>query len=178
MMQCTRSSLLLVVALACGSTAHPSSSVEPRIEYFVGRVTTTSPDGVTPYGPPTETVARREFFGEEQRIEELVFHDGALRRTTLTQQGQSAYAASDDAGSFTGTIAFEGEDPFVWSRWTYEIQMSDGSGTITGAGERSQTGFSTVKTFSAGGAPRARIAEVFTAASEAEYDAKLEELSR
>lgn len=163
-----------------GASSQPTSSAAaaavptPAEELFLGSVTTTSPDGATPYGPPRETVARRKLVADGAQIEEHVFYEGKLQRTVLTRRaGEAAWDAKDDAGTFTGVIRFEGDDAFRWARWSYEITMANGGGTITGTGERKDGGFTTTKLFSAGGAPRAKITETFRVATEAELAAKL-----
>ncbi|MCA9615062.1 MAG: hypothetical protein KC586_20035, partial [Myxococcales bacterium] len=147
------------------------------VELFVGERVTTSPDGSVPYGPPAPTVARRVYDADHHRVLEDVFYDGSLHRTTLELDlAASSCSATDEASSFEGTIHFRGDDPFRWESWTYDLRMSDGSGTITGEGARSAEGFHSTKTFSAGGEPRARIRETFRQVEQAEFDEALRAL--
>jgi hypothetical protein len=121
---------------------------------------TTSPDGETPYGPPKTVVARRTVSPSEGTISEYVVHPGEEHPSTLTRVGDTnVFRAEDEANTFEGTVTFEGPE-WEWTRWTYDIEMSDGSGSVTGTGRLDGNGMETEKVFSGpDGAPVARITE-------------------
>jgi hypothetical protein len=171
---------MTAASCAGASASKPSGgavSAEGVEEYFIGSVSTTSPDGATPFGPAKDSVARRAISADRNTIEEQVFYGGKLQRTVLTRTpGTSTWAAKDDAGTFSGTINAEGPDELRWTKWTYQIEMADRSGVISGSGERSADGFTTGKLFSAGGAPRAKITETYRTATKLDFEAKLKVL--
>ena len=67
--------------------------------------------------------------------------------TKLTQTDKNnVFTATDDAKSFSGTLTFEGEN-WKWSNWTYDIEMTNGSGKIVGEGKLTSSGVETTKKF-------------------------------
>lgn len=147
-----------------------------RTEYYVGTVRTSSADGTREFAPPYESVAKRVILPEQSKIEEWVFYEGALNRTTLTlQKGRSQFKALDDLRTFTGTITYVG-DPWSWSKWTYKLKMSDKSGVIEGNGSKNSKGFTTQKYFIAGGEKRVLISETYREVNKKEYEAKCKEI--
>jgi hypothetical protein len=83
----------------------------------------------------------------------------------------STFEASDAARSFTGKIVFTGRE-WVWDAWTYEIAMSDGSGTLRGEGKRTADAITTTKTFfSSDGKPKARIVDQLERVDEKAFEA-------
>ena len=84
--------------------------------------------------------------------------------------GSAIFKASDKTDSFSGELSFDGEE-WNWDRWTYNIAMSDGSGTITGAGTLDERGITTEKQFSSpDGVVRVVIKESLGRISEAEFE--------
>lgn len=58
----------------------------------------------------------------------------------------NVFTATDDAKCFSGTITFAGEN-WKWNNWTYDIEMTGGSGKIVGEGKLSSSGIETTKKF-------------------------------
>lgn len=177
-----RAPLLLVFAACAGTkTATPAEPVpasEPAREvvYYEGTSATTSPDGATPFGPPVTVVVRRTTDPTTKTIDEYVVHPGEEHPATMTLQEGAVFAATDPKGSFKGTITYSGP-AWHYTGWTYNIALTDGSGTITGTGEATATTMKTDKQFvDAGGTPRARIREDFHVIDEATFQKKLAEL--
>jgi hypothetical protein len=133
--------------------AAPLVAGAPRaasVEWFVGTMTTTSPDGATPYGPPARVAARRAVDPARGAIEEQVVHPGeALPTTTLRRvAGSNRFEATDAAGSFTGTLELRGPE-WAWDAWSYDLSMADGSGRLRGEGKLTAAGLETEKIFHA-----------------------------
>ena len=153
-----------------GSITHDASS--PTIQFLKGQMLTTSPDGETPYGPPVDVIARRAIDAAKGLIVEDSWHGGEHHRTTMTlRAGTSIFDAHDDKKTFEGTLTFEDSD---WLRGgvTYDIALSDQSGTITGTGDWEGDTYRTTKVFSdPTGVQRAKMSETLTLITEAEFDA-------
>jgi hypothetical protein len=140
----------------------------PKVIYLAGTMTTTSPDGKTPYGPPKPFLVTRTLKPAEGIIEERLVRDRKIIVTTLTRQAsdQLVFRCTDAEGTFDGTITF-GSNPFAFSSWTYAISTADG-GRIEGRGSWDAVGLRTVKTFlDKSGAPRARIVDELAPVDEA-----------
>jgi hypothetical protein len=179
--------LLLASSTGCAvaaseqTAATESEIVTPlavrEVVFYVGTSTTTSPDGSTPYGPPVTVIARRTVDPDDGTIRELVVHPGRTFPTTLERvPGTNDFHASDEAGSFTGTLTFSGRE-WAWDAWSYDISMTDGSGALRGRGTRTKVGMDTDKTFfDPSGEPRARMREHFDRVDEATFEAKRAEL--
>lgn len=115
--------------------------------YYYGEVNTTSPDGKTPYGPVKHSLVKRTIDEKGKTIIEDVMQDGKMFNTKLTQTDKNnVFTATDDAKSFSGTLTFEGEN-WKWSNWTYDIEMTNGSGKIVGEGKLTSSGVETTKKF-------------------------------
>ncbi|HEY1100100.1 MAG TPA: hypothetical protein VGF99_14280 [Myxococcota bacterium] len=140
--------------------------------YYAGTVTVTSPDGATPYGPPTATAVMRIVDEVAGTITEVTIDDGKRRTTTLKRRGDTdVFDASDDAGSFGGTVTFSS------TGWSYALTMTDKSGTITGTATLTPTTLTTAKLFAGpDGAPRAKIVDALTRIDEARYTSTAETL--
>lgn len=182
---------LCLVVTACASdegakkpdetaAAEPASSTpaaEATTVYYAGTVQVSSPDGATPYGPPSAGAASRQLDPAAGKMTEVVFDDGRLRSTDLVREpGSSVFDASDDEGSFHGKLAFEG-DEWAWSGWSYDITMKDGS-KLDGHAETTADGFTAQKTFkSPDGTPRVRITETWKKVSKEEWEALVQRLT-
>lgn len=178
---------LLFALSACGTSAStttttPTSTVNEQsgaeiadvpaetINYYQGTSTTTSPDGSTPYGPPAAVLVRRHVDPAAGIIEESVINNGQAFPTTLTWTQGTEFSASDEGATFRGTVTFSGPE-WAWTSWTYDIAMSDGSGTLRGNGSLSADGIHTEKMFHApDGSAQARIVEALIPIDEATYD--------
>ena len=83
--------------------------------------------------------------------------------------GTTNFDANDEKNSFAGTLTFESQD---WLRGgvTYDITMTDKSGTIRGTGAWDGDTYRTSKVFSdPTGTPRAKMSESLTLITEAEF---------
>lgn len=174
---------LAALALALSACATPTSTPDaptttaPKTTWYAGTVNVTSPDGATPYGPPQPALIARTVDEATNTITEVIVDQGVLRTTTLHREGDTnVFTAGDDANSFSGTLTMAGAGWDI-TGWSYDLTMTDGGGKLTGSAVLSATGLATDKLFvDATGAPKARIAEVATPVTQAEYDAKLSEL--
>ncbi|MFN3202356.1 MAG: hypothetical protein ACE366_28415 [Bradymonadia bacterium] len=162
---------LLLSLTGCGGSQTASIPTEPVVQYLKGELVTTSPDGKRAFGPPVTVLAMRTVDPASGTITEQTRHGVEARTTTLQRQGETnTFEATDKAGSFKGTIAFGGAD-WAMGAATYQISMSDGSGTITGQGTWADKTYVTEKVFSdPKGTPRAKMVERLTLVSKAEYD--------
>ena len=67
-------------------------------------------------------------------------------------------------------MTFSGPE-WAWTSWTYDLAISDGSGTLRGSGTLSADGIQTEKMFHApDGSAQARIVETLTPIDEATYE--------
>jgi len=79
------------------------------------------------------------------------------------------FDADDQTHSFRGTVTFTGPE-WAWTAWTYDLAMSDGSGTLRGNGHLAPGSLDTDKAFvAADGQPRAQIREHLEEVDEATY---------
>ncbi len=161
---------------ASASAEPPSGAVAPLVEYYVGEVSMHSPDGNVALGPARPTVAKRVLYFNEGRIEEWVWDEGTLGRTTMTRTEGNTFAVSEDQGRFTGKVVFEGE-PWKWTKWSYDLVMTDGSGKLWGVGEKIDGGLHTNKKFlSPEGEVRVQIRDHLTLVDEGAFAARVKEL--
>lgn len=172
---------LVLVLIACGAatsdvpTTHAEEHAATSVRYYEGTSTTTSPDGATPYGPPVAVLVRRQVDPAAQRIEEHVINEGRAFPTTLRQTQGEEFSASDEGETFHGTVTFSGPD-WAWTSWTYDLTMSDGSGTLRGSGTLSAEGIDTEKMFHGpDGSAQALIVEHLRPIDEATYERMLSE---
>jgi hypothetical protein len=152
--------------------AAPAAKHSLAVAWYVGTSTTTSPDGSRPYGPPKTVAVRRTLDPEHGTIDEYVVHPGRELPTKLVRlAGASTFEASDAARSFTGKLAFTGAE-WDWDAWTYEITMTDGSGSLRGDGKRTPRTIDTSKVFlGPDGAPKARIVDHLERVDERVFEA-------
>jgi hypothetical protein len=157
---------------AGASARGPRDHASVEVAWYVGTTRTTSPDGATSYGPPKTVAVRRTLDPARGTIDEYVVHPGRELPTTLVRSAEpSTFDASDAARSFTGKIVFRGRE-WAWDAWTYEIAMSDGSGTLRGEGTRTADAITTTKTFfSSEGKPKARIVDQLERVDEKTFEA-------
>jgi hypothetical protein len=124
--------------------------------YYFGPAAFFSPDGRLPYGK-TDSAVKREVLDGGARILETVTQPApghGMRPkesvTELKRRKQTlVYSASDDKGTFSGTVTFK--DPALKS-WTYKIKMAKG-GELTGSGSLSGEGIKTEKKITGPGRP-------------------------
>lgn len=136
-----------IIILGCSSFKNITDNDILETHYYYGEVKTTSPDGKIPYGPLKYSLVKRTIDQKEKTISEYVMQDGKLFNTKLTQTDKSnVFATTDDEKSFSGTITFTGES-WKWSSWTYNIEMTDGSGKIIGDGKLTSIAIETIKKF-------------------------------
>ncbi len=158
--------LFVTLVPGCRAPASPATAPAVRgaeVRYYVGSTTTTSPDGARAYGPASTIAVRRTVDSAAGTIDEHVVHPGRVYPTRLRRSGvagvEVVFAATDDAGSFAGTVTFAGPD-WAWTTWNYEIVLRDGSGTLRGSGRSVGATIDTDKLFvGPDGQPRARIRE-------------------
>lgn len=180
---------MLWLILACaprvpsrGLTIHSSaddtgSPPAPFTLYLHGSSQVSSPDGSSAYGPADDVLVRRTSTPAQGQIVEETWYSGEAGRTTLVRQGDTTvFDASDAAGTFTGTLSFDGPE-WDWNHWTYDIVLTDGSGSLVGEGTWDGAAWQSVKTFSdADGNAVARIQDDLAGVDQASFDALLAEL--
>lgn len=167
----------LLVLMACsGAKESAPTQIEPEsafFEYYLGESLTTSPDGTRTYAE-NSVLVRRHVDPSGQQIVENTWYDQDARTTTMTRQGETdVFDASDDQGSFTGTLSYTGP---VWhyTAWTYAISMTDGSGSLTGTGTLSDGVWASTKTYSnAQNEAEALITDTLQVIDEATFPAEL-----
>lgn len=122
-------------------------------EYYYGTVNVLSPDEGTVY-QSNHTLIRRHVQPALGLVDEEVAWDDDPTEishfvTHLVQVDEtSTFQVTDEAMSYTGTIAYGAGLPFHWTDWTYDIVFSDGSGTLTGVAAKDGAGaFDTDKQF-------------------------------
>ncbi len=136
-----------IIISACSSSKNITKNDILNTHYYYGEVKTNSPDGKISYGPVKHSLVKRTIDEKGKTIIEYVIQDGKLFNTKLTQTDKNnVFTATDDAKSFSGTITFAGET-WKWSNWTYDIEMTNGSGKIVGEGKFSSSGIETTKKF-------------------------------
>ena len=173
----------LFMVAACGVPPMPPAAGAPtadaparEVTYFEGTSTTTSPDGTTPFGPPVAVIVRRTVDPAAKTIEEYVVHPGEEHPATMTQREGAVFAVVDPKGAFSGTLTYQGP-AWRYIGWTYDIQMTDGSGAIKGRGEASASAIKTEKQFvDPTGTPRVLIREDLRAIDEGTFQRRLAEL--
>ncbi len=178
-------SLLLTIAAGCAPTAPPTAApaaqqTQTQTRFYVGTMTTTSPDGAQAYGPPQEIAARRTLDRRAETIDEYVVHPGRAYPTRLRRSGEDGtmvvFSAEDEARSFSGTVSFEGPE-WAWTAWTYDLLLTDGTGTLHGSGSLSAHTIETDKLFvDADGRPQARIGERLEEVDQATFTRKRDAL--
>ena len=149
-----------------------------EVRYYVGTYATMSPDGKQPYGPPVPVVGKRTLKKAEGIILEVLDLPTKHFEVTLTRTKNNTFQGTDKGKTWTGTIVYAGDD-WQWNSWTYDIRLSDGSGTLKGKGSLHAGKMETDKTFfDPTGAPKALILERLQTATAAEYTAKLAALKK
>ena len=145
----------------------------PVVKFYTGTVTTSHPDTGVPFGPAEDTVTKRTVDAAARTIVEEVVSQGLPIVTTMTERGDTnVFDASDDGGTFSGTLTFDGSD-FAFTGWTYFIELTDGSGVITGVATIDDENILTHKTYSDhSGTAQALIADALHVVDEDTYDAE------
>ncbi len=160
-------------AVACAA-APAAPAAAPSTQHYAGSLQVTSPDGATPYGPSRASLVARVVDPAARTVVERVLDEGKLRTATLRQVGDTpVFEATDDEGSFGGTLTFAG-DPWAPAGWTYALSMTDGSGRIEGHATLDGAGIRIEKHFvGPDGARKARITEVLQPITAEAYAAAL-----
>ncbi len=142
------------------------------VSYYSGEMLTTSPDGSIPYGPPKKSLVKRTIDTKNHTITELVYHGNKVFEARMVRDdGPLDYKASDPDGSYSGTISFVGQN-VKKSDWTYDLKMSDGSGSITGEGKIDAKSIETTKYFTdPSGEKQVRITDQLTRISRGDFEA-------
>lgn len=136
-----------ILILGCSPIKNIENNGILNTHYYYGEVKTTSADGKIPYGPVKHSLVKRTIDEKEKTIIEEVMQDGESFNTKLTQTKKSnVFSAIDEDNSFSGTITFTGES-WKWNNWTYNIEMTDGSGKIVGEGKLTSSAIETIKKF-------------------------------
>jgi hypothetical protein len=169
-----------LIAGACatgtGGSGAAGTSRDTTTEYYYGTMSTSSPDGKVPHAPPAVTLVRRDVAPSEGRIVETVHQGGTKRVVTLEQEDGGVFRVSSDDRSVEGEIAFDGPE-WRWTRWSYAIELSDGSGTIIGTGKLENNWLETEKYFVASnGEGRTRIVDRLVRIDREEYERRLGEM--
>jgi len=164
--------MVSLLALAgCGTADTSDEAPVHRVEYFFGAVETFMADGLTPLGSTQDSLVQRSVLEAEKTIVEEVWWLGDSHFTTEMSQvdGTTTFLAADREGSFTGSLVYSGE-AWNWAAWSYDITMSDGSGTLVGSGQLGVDGITTEKQFlSPAGSVQVVIREDLPRISEEEF---------
>ena len=161
------------VTPATPTTQKPSDGVvgvmKPEVRYYKGTSSVTSPDGKTPYGPPTDDIVQRTVDPQAGTIVEDVISAGKDIPTTMHRVGTtSVFEVSDVAGTFSGKVTFEGPE-WQWDSWTYAISLGN-TGSLSGTGKLVAGTITTDKMFSGpDGKPSARISETLAPSTADEF---------
>lgn len=151
--------------------------------YFYGEMTYYSADGNQAMGT-TMSLVERTVNPEENIITELVFQPsnqpgGEVRRFTTylkREDKTNVFNTSDLAGSFSGKVTFEGKE-WAWDKWTYDIQVS--GGRLTGTGALSAAGIVTEKNFmKKDGTVVQKIRENLKTITKKQYQKRLKEMGK
>jgi hypothetical protein len=182
-------SLAVVVLLVVACTSPPAGEGEgeggegegeaaPEVAFYVGTVTTTDPDTGASFGPAKDTAVSRTIDPVAHTIVEEVLDGADTIITTMSQRENSnVFDASDDGATFSGTLTFTGA-PFHFTGWSYDLSLTDLSGTIEGSATIDDEGIATDKVFKdAGGVAQARIQDALAAVDEATYDREHDRLA-
>lgn len=170
--------LLLLGGVLSAAAPAPKESVA----YYYGDVLILSPDGGARIGK-TVSLVKRSIEPDAGRIVETVLQPPRNPKdaakdivTTMRRIGETGeFAAEDEGRTFSGTLTFAGAD-WVFNRWTYAIEMKDGS-RLAGEGTLDEQGIKTDKLFSdPQGAARFRLKEDLRAISADEYLARRREI--
>ena len=149
-----------------------------EILYYTGTYAVTSPDGKQAFGPPIAVVAKRTFQKEQNLILEVLDLPKKHFEVTLTRAEGTPFTGTDKGKSWTGKIIYSGPE-WKWNQWTYDIKMTDGSGTIKGSGSIVEGNFKTEKLFyDPTGTPQARILESLKATTAENYATRLKALKK
>ncbi len=176
-----RASVVVAVAavavLGCRGPA-PSGPIgpQPSTRFYAGTVQMRGVDG--DLWIDGETTLRREVRPSQATIVETWMVNGAPVTTTMVRTGDGAvFAASDERSGVGGTVTFAG-DPWVSTSWTYQLQIIDDEGTITGTGRLGETTLTTRKEYLLpDGTLNATLEERVLLVTEQEYDAKRKQLT-
>jgi hypothetical protein len=135
---------ILISSFGCSSFSNKEPLVDST-KYYYGEVTTTSADGVVPYGPVITSLVKRIVDSKANMITEIVKQDGQTIYTELKQDGGSnSFSVADKTNMFEGVVLFNEEN---WNSWTYDIVMKNKSGKIVGTGAVNAEGITTEKYF-------------------------------
>ena len=166
---------LKTVEVPGAAPAQAAAAPKDAVFYYSGPATFTSGDG-KPYGSTTSLVKREVLPSRGLIVEtvvQLAREPGAPAReivTTLTRRADTlVFDAADAAGTFSGTLTFDGPD-WAWTRWSYAIALKDG-GHVTGDGRLGDDGIRTDKrVLDAKGVVTVRVAEALAPIGAAEYE--------
>jgi hypothetical protein len=155
------------------TTKDSNKSGSDEILYYTGTYATTSPDGKTPFGPPIAIVAKRTLQKDKNLILEVLDMPKKHFEVILTRTKGGSFTGTDQEKSWTGLIVYFGPE-WKWNEWTYDIKLSDGSGTLKGKGSLTAGILKTEKIFyDLKGTPQARILETLIATTAKEYATQL-----
>ena len=165
--------------VACSEPSSESTPVQKDstpaafYQYFTGQSVTTSPDGSRVYAE-NSVLVRRLVDPPNAEIVEETWYDTDARVTTMVRQGETdVFDASDNLGSFQGTITYTGPE-WEWTGWTYDIQMLDGSGHLDGTGSTDGQTWQSQKTFyGTNDQPQAVVEDTLQMTDEAGFNAEL-----
>ncbi|MGB0590637.1 MAG: hypothetical protein ACPGU1_13245 [Myxococcota bacterium] len=178
MVNAIRLALFIGVSLlshGCATTHHveatEAAATSSTTQYLVGEASSSSPDGKTPFGPPIAVRASREINLTAGTIVEHSWHRGEHHQSFFTRRGETlVFDVRNEKDSYHGTVTFSSAD-IAKASVTYNIAMTDGSGTLTGTGAWSGHTYRTDKIFSdPTGTPRARINETLTMVTKKAFD--------
>lgn len=162
-----------VLSLACGAPDDTDAPApEATVAWYTGTVATRDPADGTLFFPEQDTAARRRVDPTAGTIVEEVVSDGEIIVTTMTRRGEDlVFDVTDDGGSVSGTLTFAGAG-WDFTGWTYDLTLTDGSGTLTGTATIDATAIHTDKVFhDPDGADVAQIEDTLAAVDEATWQA-------
>ena len=131
-----------------------------------------SPDGATVQSTQPAMVKRELRPSEGLIIETMVLEGGEPRTTTLTQSnGANIFTATDDANSFTGKVTFA-PNPWKAISWVYDLEMTDGSGSLEGTATMMPNGITIMRFFvGPDGERQAQLIDKLQNSTEEEFEA-------
>lgn len=115
--------------LKAGTTQSLKSGLEEQ--FFAGKIQTSSVNGVTPYGPPYDSLVHRIVDHKVSTIIECVYQQGRMFNTTMKRTSNPlAFSVHDSDDSFSGVLTFADE---TLSSWSYDINvLKPNQGKISG----------------------------------------------
>jgi len=178
--------IFLAGAAAIGlafALAAAQDGAKTQTRYYYGPVVYSSADGKTKYAR-TVSLVKRETLPEDGKIIETALQPASRPggkpeefTAELSRMDETAvFTVTELGGSFSGTITFTGGAEWAWTKWRYDIKLSDG-GSLKGGGRLSAAGIVTKKTFTKPDGRVTLISETLKPISVKRYEALHEKIS-